>query len=110
MKKIIIAAMLTVLSPTAEAACPAQTITITLSTAGGPLSATKCISNADITALQTAFASPLIASGIAVPTPAQEWTAATDMLAQTLNSYVLQYAQGQAQATAKNGVTFTGAQ
>jgi hypothetical protein len=93
----------------AHAACAQQTLTVSLTTAGGTLSGTKCITNADITILQSAFSSTLVAGGIPSPTAAQEWTAGIALMATALNSFVLNYATGQAQLQAP-AVTFVGAQ
>jgi hypothetical protein len=97
-----------VLSRAAEAACAQQTLTISMTTAGGTLSSTACISNADITQLRAALDGPLIASGIPSPTGAQEWTAALNLMVGALNAFGLQYATNQSVAAAP-AVTFSGA-
>jgi hypothetical protein len=108
MKKLLIAALFVLLAERgAYAACAFQTITFTIQPAN--LTATTCISTADATLLNTALAAPLIAAGNASPTSLQEWTEATQIMSQALDAFGLQYLQGQAEATAIAGVTFTGA-
>jgi len=108
MKRFALAALLTAaLASPAFAACPTGSTALTFTY--GALTATKCITTADQTGLQNALAAPLIASGIASPTGAQEWTEAVNLMAGSLNDFAKDYLLGQAQLQAP-AVTYVGPQ
>jgi hypothetical protein len=90
----------------ARAACPQQSVTLTITTAAGNASHVACISNADVANLQAAAAAALQAAGTASPTGQQEWDFVSGIALHAGNDFVTKYLDQQA----TTGVAFSGAQ
>ena len=82
----------------ASAVAWAETLTITLTTPGGPLTATRIISGADLNKLQTAYSAGMVAAGNATPTTGDVFTEMTKRWVASTIDYVRDYYNQQAKA------------
>ena len=96
MKSFIAAALFVLLVGTAASA---ETLTITLTTPGGPLTMTRTISGVDLNKLQTAYSAGLVAAGVSSPTSANVFAEMTRWWVSSTIDYVRDYYDAQARAT-----------